>query len=224
MDIERARFNMIEQQIRPWNVLDQDILDLLGALRREEFVPPAYRSMAFVDMEIPLTVDGTHTGEHMFAPKAEARLLQELGVRRHEQVLEIGAGSGYMAALLAHRARHVTTLERRPELARFAADNLRRAGVLNVTVETRNGADPKAAVGDAQFDAIVLSGSVAFVPDAWLQRLTVGGRLVAIVGQRPAMEAQVITRESATSFATRTLYETIADRLADFPEKEGFRF
>ena len=127
MNIEQARFNMIEQQIRTWEVLDDSVLSLLSVVKREEFVPPAYRSMAFVDTEVPLP-----NGQSMLAPKVEARLLQELAVQRHERVLEVGAGSGYMAALLAHKAQHVTTLEIDPELARFASDNLRRAWVMNV--------------------------------------------------------------------------------------------
>src|SRR5690348_4187246 len=128
MNIEQARFNMIEQQIRPWDVLDSAVLELLAVVKREDFVPAAYRALAFVDTEVPLA-----GGQCMLAPKVEARLLQELGVHKHERVLEVGAGSGFMAALLAHRAQHVTTLEIDPELAEFAQNNLRRAGVLNAT-------------------------------------------------------------------------------------------
>ena len=134
MNIEQARFNMIEQQIRPWNVLDQDVLDLLVVVKREDFVPPAYKALAFVDSEIPLP-----GGEAMFTPKIEARLLQEVQVKKHENVLEIGAGSGYMAALLAHKARHVTSIEIKPELKELAQANLTRAGVSNVTVELGDG-------------------------------------------------------------------------------------
>ena len=131
MNIEQARFNMIEQQIRPWDVLDQDVLNLLAIVKRENFVPASYRDLAFADLELPLPAD-----EHMFAPRVEARVLQELAVKKHESVLEIGAGSGYMAALLAHRARHVLTIDIKPELAELAKQNLAANGVLNVEVQT----------------------------------------------------------------------------------------
>ena len=222
MDFERARFNMIEQQIRPWNVLDQDVLDLLSVVRREDFVPPAYRQMAFTDMEIPLTVGGRATGETMLAPKVEARILQELGVRRHESVLEIGAGSGHMAALLAHRARHVDTLEIDADLARFATANLARAGVANATVRHADGADP--SVNPASYDVIVLSGSVPAVPEHLVAKLSPGGRLAAIVGELPVMQAQVLTRAQGGGTTARVLFETVARPLRGFPGKSGFRF
>lgn len=221
MDIERARFNMVEQQIRPWDVLDQDVLDLLFVVRREDYVPPAYRSLAFVDMEIPLTVDGVATGESMLAPKLEARLLQAATVRRHENVLEIGTGSGYMAALLAHRARLVVSCELRPELAAFASANLSRGAVANVTVETGNGL---VAAERASWDVIALSGSVPFVPQALLQRLNVGGRLVGIVGELPVMVGQLITRVGEREFSTESMFDTVAPALVGFPQNEKFRF
>lgn len=221
MDFERARYNMVEQQIRPWNVLDQEVLDLLFVVRREDFVPPAYRALAFTDLEIPLVVNGEKTGEFMLEPRVEARLLQSLAIRKHEHVLEIGAGSGYMAALLAHRARHVTTCEIHPGLASFARANLQRAGVRNAVVEQRDGAQP---VAGGNIEVILLSGSVPFVPEALLRRLTVGGRLAAITGDAPAMAAQLITRTGPDSFSAETLFETEAPRLHGFPEKDGFRF
>lgn len=221
MDFERARFNMVEQQIRPWDVLDQDVLDLMLTVRREDFVPPVYRAMAFTDMEIPLVVDGERTGENMLAPKVEARLLQALAVRKHEHALEIGTGSGFMAALLAHRARHVITREIHPALAVFGRANLELAGLRNVVVEQRDGAELGTG---GHFDVILLSGAVAFVPDAFLQRLSVGGRLAAIVGEAPAMEAQLITRTSDSSFAAVNLFETMTRSLIGFPAKDRFRF
>jgi protein-L-isoaspartate(D-aspartate) O-methyltransferase len=222
MDVERARYNMIEQQIRTWGVLEQEILDLLLVVRREEFVPAPYRSMAFSDLEIPLTVDGQPTGETMFSPKLEARLLQELAVRKHETVLEVGAGSGHMAALLAHRARHVDTLEIHPELARFAAANLERAGIGNVVVREADGSRPGG--NQASHDVILLSGSVSFVPDFILKRVSPGGRIAAIVGELPAMRAQIIERVGETAWKTTTLFETVATPLAGFPVAERFRF
>jgi protein-L-isoaspartate(D-aspartate) O-methyltransferase len=219
MNVEQARFNMIEQQIRPWEVLDQGVLTLLSIVKREDFVPPAYRSLAFVDMEIPLP-----SGQHMLAPKVEARLLQELAVGRHETVLEVGAGSGYMAALLAHRARELTTIEIVPELAAMARANLQRAAVAvrNVRVVEGNGA--KGLPGDAPFDAIVLSGSVATAPRQLLQQLTIGGRMVAIVGDEPIMRAVRITRTAEQSFHTVELFDTVAQRLVGFDEGPRFQF
>jgi len=221
MDFERARFNMIEQQIRPWDVIDQDVLDLLSVLPREDFVPAPYRALAFTDMEIPLTVDGRATGEVMLAPKVEARLLQAIAPKKNESVLEIGAGSGYMAALLAHFARRVTSSEIRADLARLAADNLKRAGVSNAAVEQQHGL--RAAPGES-FEAIVLSGSVPFVPEALLERLSIGGRLVAIVGELPIMSAQLITRVAERQFSAENLFDTVALPLVDFPRKENFVF
>ncbi len=217
MNVEQARFNMIEQQIRTWEVLDESVLALLALVRREDFVPAAYRSLAFVDTEVPLP-----NGRSMLSPKVEARLLQELAVQRHERVLEIGAGSGYMAALLAQKARHVTTLEIDPELARFAADNLRRAWVSNATVLEADGA--AALPVEGPFDVIVLSGSVAELPRPLLAALKPGGRLVAIVGQLPIMRAILATQANGGGHATVELFDTVAPRLAGFPEPSRFTF
>jgi protein-L-isoaspartate(D-aspartate) O-methyltransferase len=217
MNIEQARFNMIEQQIRPWEVLDQGVLSLLALVRREDFVPPACRALAFVDTEVPLP-----EGQCMLAPKVEARLLQGLALARHERVLEIGAGSGHMAALLAHKAQRVISLEIRPALAAMAAANLRHAGIADAQVIEADGSLGLPA--EAPFDAIVLSGSVAAVPQALLDQLKLGGRLVAIVGQEPVMRALLMTRVSATQFKSETLFDTVAPRLQGFPEPAAFRF
>ena len=217
INTEQARFNMIEQQIRPWDVLDPGVLELLALVRREEFVPAAYRSLAFVDSEIPLP-----EGQCMLAPKLEARLLQEAQVQRHERVLEIGAGSGFMAALLAHRAQSVVTLERSAALARMATDNLRRAGIANASVRQMDGAG--GLPGEAPFDVIMLSGSVAQVPQALLQQLKVGGRLLAIVGQEPVMSALRVRRISDSGFHTESMFETVAPRLTGFAEPARFSF
>lgn len=217
MNIELARFNMIEQQIRPWDVLNLGVLELLGLVKREDFAPTAYRSMAFVDTEVPLP-----GGQCMLAPKVEARILQELDVHKHERVLEIGAGSGFMAALLAHKAQHVTTFEINPELARFAVTNLKRAGVMNVDVRTGDGA--RGLASDAPFDVIVLSGSVAEVPAALLAQLKVGGRLAAIVGQEPVMRAMLVRRSADQGFEHTVLFDTVAQRLSGFNEPTRFHF
>jgi len=217
MNVEQARFNMIEQQIRPWDVLDTGILSLLAIVKREDFVPAAYRALAFVDAEVPLG-----DGQCMLAPRVEARLLQDAQVHRHETVLEIGTGSGYMAALLSHKARTVVTLEKRPALAKSAVEHLRRAGVSNVTVREADGV--KGLPGDAPFDVIMLSGSVSAVPQALLEQLKVGGRLLAIVGQEPVMRAVRITRQGEHSFQTEELFDTVAPRLEGFGEPDAFRF
>jgi protein-L-isoaspartate(D-aspartate) O-methyltransferase len=217
MNTEQARFNMIQQQIRPWDVLDPAVLSLLEIVRREDFVPPAYRSLAFVDTEVPLP-----GGQCMLAPRVEARLLQELKVHKHENVLEIGAGSGYMAALLAHRARHVTTLEILPELVRMSAANLQRADVVNATVRQADGS--RGLPDEAPFDVILLSGSVAELPQALLAQLKVGGRLAAIVGQQPVMRATLVTRGSEHGFASVELFDTVAPRLQGFAEPARFAF
>jgi protein-L-isoaspartate(D-aspartate) O-methyltransferase len=217
MDIEQARFNMIEQQIRPWDVLDPAVLQLLAVVKREDFVPAAYRSMAFMDTEIPLPA-----GQCMLAPRVEARLLQELQLQRHENVLEIGAGSGFMAALLAHRARQVLSLEIEPELAKMAQDNLRGAAVMNATVRCLDGS--VGVAGEAPFDAIVLSGSVAEVPRALLEQLKIGGRLVAIVGDEPVMRARLYKRVDDASWSQVDLFDTVAPRLRGFPAPQRFSF
>jgi protein-L-isoaspartate(D-aspartate) O-methyltransferase len=221
MNIELARFNMIEQQIRPWDVLDAGVLELLAVVRREDFVPAAYRALAFVDSEVPLPTTTGQT-QAMLAPRVEARLLQELAVHKHERVLEVGAGSGFMAALLAHKAQHVITLEIDPDLARFARANLQRAGVMNATVVEADGANGWRS--EAPFDVIVLSGSVAALPEALLAQLKTGGRLVAIVGHEPVMRAVLVTRNGETGLNRQVLFDTVAPRLLGFDEPTKFRF
>ncbi|HMV21718.1 MAG: protein-L-isoaspartate O-methyltransferase [Betaproteobacteria bacterium] len=216
MNIEQARFNMIEQQIRPWEVLDPTVLDLLFVVKREDFVPEAYRALAFADMEIPIG-----QGQAMLAPKIEARLLQELGVRKTDKILEIGSGSGYMAALLAARGEHVVTVEINPELADGARRNLERAGVTNVAVETGDGAQGWSHRGP--YDVIVVSGALAEIPETLLKQLRVGGRLAAIVGEAPVMEAQLVTCTAPGVYNTVNLFETVAP-LLKAPAKSGFAF
>lgn len=217
MNFEQARFNMIEQQIRPWEVLDQKVLDLLFVIKREDFAPPAYRSLAFADMEIPLG-----SGQVMLAPKIEAKQLQELAIKKTDKVLEIGTGSGYMAALLAAHADHVVSVESRPELAEFAKQNLQRAGVTNVSVEIGDGAKGWSQRGP--YDAIVVSGSVPVLPDALLKQLRVGGRLAVVVGEAPVMEAQLITCTAEGVYSTVNLFETVIPPLDGIKAKETFSF
>ncbi len=217
MNLEQARFNMIEQQIRPWDVLDAHVLHLLSVIRREDFVPGAHKALAFVDIKIPLP-----GGQCMLAPRVEARMLQDLEVQKHEKVLEIGAGSGYMAALLAHRAQRVITLEIDPELAALARSNLQLAGVHNADVRQHDGAQHMPV--EAPFDVIVLSGSIAEIPQALLTHLKIGGRLGAIIGNEPMMRATFITRTNESDFLTIQPWDTVAPRLRNFPEPSRFRF
>jgi len=217
MNLELARFNMIEQQIRPWNVLDPAVLSLLAVVRREDFVPAAFRALAFVDTEVPLP-----EGQCMLAPKVEARLLQEAGVQRHERVLEVGAGSGFMAALLAHRARSVSTIDVHASLVTMAAANLRRAGIANCKVRLLDGS--RGVPDEAPFDVIMLSGSTSSVPQVLLDQLAPGGRLMAIVGDEPVMRAVRVQRLAASSFETRDLFDTVAPRLRGFDEPSRFHF
>lgn len=217
MNIEQARFNMIEQQIRPWEVLDPQVLDLLFVVKREDFAPAAYRNLAFADLEIPLG-----SGQVMLAPRIEARLLQELAVKKTDKVLEIGTGSGYMAALLAARAEHVVSIESRPELADFARQNLERAGIANVTIEIGDGAAGWSQRGP--YDAIVVSGSLPAVPDALLKQLRVGGRLAIVVGEAPVMEAQLITCTADGVCNTVNLFETVIPALDNATPKSAFSF
>ncbi|MBD8049150.1 protein-L-isoaspartate O-methyltransferase family protein [Limnohabitans radicicola] len=217
MDLNQARFNMIEQQIRPWEVLDPQVLALLSVVRREDFVPLAHKALAFVDMEIPLG-----NGQVMLAPRVQARLLQDLALQKTDKVLEVGTGSGFMAALLAHQAASVLSLEIDAGLATQAQKNLYKAGVENVTVRQADGSQGAAA--DGPFDAILLSGSVAEVPQALLAQLKVGGRLVAIVGQEPMMRATVVTRTSETAFTTTQPWDVNTARLAGFNEPSRFAF
>jgi protein-L-isoaspartate(D-aspartate) O-methyltransferase len=220
MNTEQARFNMIEQQIRPWNVLEQDVLDLLMVVKREDFVPVAYKGLAFMDTEIPLP-----GGENMLQPKVEARVLQAAAVKKHEHVLEIGTGSGYMTALLAHKARHVTTIEIDPAIREQAQQNLSAYGIANIDVQLGNGAQGwTGGAENVEYDVIVISGSLPFLPESLLAQIKVGGRIVAFVGQPPAMSAQVITRTSDRVYDTVKLFETVVKPLHAATQPSHFTF
>jgi protein-L-isoaspartate(D-aspartate) O-methyltransferase len=223
--VAQARYNMIEQQIRPWNVLDADVLELLSVVRREDFVPAAHRSLAFMDIEVPLLGDdaeeAVRQGHSMLQPRLEARILQDLRIQPTDRVLEIGAGSGYMAALMAHRAERVVSLEINPTLVNMAQDNLRNAGVQNADVRQGDGA--RDAVPDGPFDVILLSGSVAQVPQNLLALLRDGGRLGAVVGTDPVMRFTLVRREG-DRFVTTSPWDTTAPRLVNFPEPSSFSF
>ncbi|WP_321871342.1 protein-L-isoaspartate O-methyltransferase family protein [Burkholderia ubonensis] len=217
MNIEQARFNMIEQQIRPWDVLDLEVLGLLSIVKRENFVPAAYRDLAFADLELPLP-----GGHKMLFPRVEARVLQELAVKKHENVLLIGAGSGYLAALFAARAQHVTAVDIDPAIAKLAEDNLRDNGVTNAEVALGDGS--RGWPAKAPYDVICVAGGLPVVPQEMLEQLKVGGRLSAFVGGRPVMKAQIITRIDDTQYRVADVFETYVDHLVNAIEPSRFKF
>jgi protein-L-isoaspartate(D-aspartate) O-methyltransferase len=216
MNLEQARYNMVEQQIRTWEVLDQSVLDLLFELKREEFVPPSARALAFVDMEIPLGY-----GEVMLAPKVEARIVQELGLQLSDRVLEIGTGSGYMTALMAKRAAFVESVEIVPELAEFGARNLAAHGIDNVKLHVGDGA--RGWTG-GPFDVIVLTGSTPILAQEFFSLLNPGGRLFAILGDPPVMKATLFTAAGKGQLASLELFETCVPPLRNAPEPTRFVF
>jgi protein-L-isoaspartate(D-aspartate) O-methyltransferase len=216
MDIEQARFNMIEQQVRTWDVLDQDVLDLLFAIRREEFVPAAYRSLAFADLEIPLP-----GGEKMWTPKMEARVVQELRLKPGESVLEIGTGSGYLTALLSSLGGRVSSVEIDPRLSAEAATKLARAGVPQVELAVGDGAR---GFGTGEYDAIVLTGSTPVLPDTFVRQLRPGGRIFAVVGDAPAMAARLVRWSAPGAVTTQDLFETVIDPLKNAATPSRFQF
>ncbi|MET0442232.1 MAG: protein-L-isoaspartate O-methyltransferase [Casimicrobiaceae bacterium] len=215
-NVEQARFNMVEQQIRTWEVLDKRVLDLLFTVRREEFVPPQYRAIAFADLELPLG-----NGASMWTPKVEARALQELKLARTDQVLEIGTGSGYFAALLASEAAGVRSVEIDNGLAASAAARLARAGFGNVRVETGDGAR---GWGADLYDAIVLTGSTPILPERFFEQLKPGGRLFAIVGDAPAMTARLVRLATPGSRVVTDLFETVITPLFNAAQPARFEF
>lgn len=217
MNVEQARFNMIEQQIRPWDVLDPEVLSLLSSVHREDFVPEGHRAQALMDLEIPL--DG---GRALLAPRVEARLVQDVSLRKNETALLIGAATGFMAALMAHLAQRVVAIDSDASLVTAARANLKKAGIDNVEVAQADGTQGYS--GQAPYDAILLAGSVADVPQTLLNQLKVGGRLVAVVGQQPMMYATRYTREGQTQFSSQQLFDTVLPRLTGFTEPSHFKF
>jgi protein-L-isoaspartate(D-aspartate) O-methyltransferase len=221
MDLEQARFNMIEQQIRTWDVLDPEVLDLLFVVRREEFVPAAYRSLAFADLEIPLG-GSTIPGPRMWQPKLEARALQELRLKPTDDVLEIGTGSGYLSALLASTSARVLSVEIDPKLADAAAARLSAHDFANVQIDI--GDASRGWSPDMSFDAIVITGSTPILPDSIVAQLKPGGRLFAIVGNEPAMHGRLVTRDPTGEIISRDLFETVVAPLVNALSPERFVF
>jgi protein-L-isoaspartate(D-aspartate) O-methyltransferase len=217
MNIEQARFNMIEQQIRTWDVLDPDVLRLLSEVKRERFVAAGHRELAFADLEIPLG-----EGQSMWQPKVEARVLQELDVQPGDAVYEVGTGSGYFAALLGRSARQVTTAEIRPAFAARARQALEAEGLRNVTV--LEGDSARMPLGEASYDVIVLTGSVPVLPQGFLDRLNPGGRLFAVVGDLPVMKAMRVRQGARGEFDRAELFETVLAPLDNAQQPARFRF
>jgi protein-L-isoaspartate(D-aspartate) O-methyltransferase len=217
MNLEQARFNMVEQQIRTWEVLDQEVLDLLYVIPREEFVPAQHRALAFSEVELPLG-----EGERMWQPKLEARVLQELALKKTDRVLEVGTGSGYLTALLAHRAGEVCSVELRPALAAFGRENLERHGTDNVVLEIGDAA--RGWGSRAPYDAIVLTGSTPLLPRAFLESLNPGARLFAVVGEAPAMQARLTFCTAPGAWRSVDLFETVIRPLANAEQGRRFRF
>jgi protein-L-isoaspartate(D-aspartate) O-methyltransferase len=217
MNVEQARSNMVEQQIRTWDVLDQDVLDLLYAVPREEFVPPQHKALAFSDLQIPLG-----DNQRMWEPKLEARVLQELDVHKTDRVLEVGTGSGYLTALLAHRAAQVVSVEINPRLAEFGMRNLERHGADNVHLEVGDAA--RGWARNAPYQVIVLGGSTPLLPRAYLEQLDVGGRLLAVVGEPPVMSARLVTCTAPGAYNTVDLFETVLAPLINAERPPRFRF
>ncbi len=215
--LEQVRFNMIEQQIRTWEVLDPTVLELLKHVPREQFVPQQYAGLAFADLEIPIG-----HGQSMLSPKLEARIVQSLDLKPSDRVLEIGTGSGYMTALLARLANHVISVDCIAEFTTAARQKLAQQGIANVTLETGDAAQGWAA--HAPYDVIVLSGSVPLLAPALQQSLNVGGRLFAVVGDAPVMAATLVQRVSESAFRSEVLFETCVPELLNAPQPERFVF
>lgn len=215
MDIEQARFNMIEQQVRPWEVLDQRVLDVMGNIPREDFVPEQYRSLAFVDINVPLGHD-----QVMMAPKVEGRLLQALAIKPGDSILEVGTGSGYLTACLARLGNHVTSVELFPEFSETASARLTEQGIRNVTLQQRDAAH--GLNSSARYDAIAVTASVPVNREQFHGNLNIGGRLFLILGNPPVMEAVLVTRVDEDGWTQESLFETALPPLVNADEPQRF--
>ncbi len=218
--LEAARRQMIDQQVRAWEVLDARVLETLASVRREDFVPVEFRDVAFADAAIPLG-----HGQHMLAPKVEGRILQALELGRHEEVLEIGTGSGFFAACLARLARRVRSIEIHPDLAAQAGTNLSTAGIANVTVETGDAlALEFTGTDQGRYDSIAITASLPLYDERFQKALKIGGRMFVVVGKAPVMEARLVTRTGPSDWSTESLFETVIDPLVNAVEPPRFNF
>lgn len=217
MDFEKARFNMVEQQIRPWDVLDQRILDLLLQLPREDFVLPEQQKIAFADLELPLA-----NGSFMLTPKLEARLIQEIHVQNSDKVLEIGTGNAYMTAILAGLAKHVYSIDLDEDMIEAAKSKLAKVNMRNVSLKVGDGL--AGMPEEAPFDKIICGGAVATIPQVLKESLNIGGRLIAIVGQAPLMKATLVVRETEQAWREIVVFETCAAHLQAGESKKAFVF
>jgi len=222
MNFDQARFNMIESQIRTWDVLDQAVLDAVAAVKREDFVPEQYRELAFADMQIPLGRVAGDPGEVMLTPKLEARMLQELALSPGDKVLEVGTGSGYVTALLSRLVSQVVSVEIVPGFTELAQGRLQSLGANNVVLEVGDGANGWEQTGP--YDAILLTGSVPVLPVAFKTQLKPGGRVLAVIGDEPAMTATLITRVTESEYSSRGLFETCIPPLRNVPHRTRFVF
>lgn len=215
--MHNARFNMIEQQVRTWEVLDPRVLQLLNDLPREHFVPEAYQGLAFADIEIPLGF-----GQNMLSPKLEGRMLQALSIKSTDKVLHIGTGSGYFTALLAHQAQHVFSIEINAELSATAAYKLSQHHIHNVTLELADGNYGMPA--KQPFDIIVYTGSSPIEPAGVRQQLAIGGKMLIVLGSTPVMQATLIERVSESAFKQDVLFETCITELENAAQATAFTF
>lgn len=217
MNMAQARHNMIEQQIRPWDVLDQRVLELIDGLPRDKFVPTAYLKLAYADINVPLD-----HGQVMMPPKVEARMLQALDIKNSDSILEVGTGSGYVTALLASSGKHVFSVDIYPDFVDSAGRRLAELGIGNVTLESGD-----AVAGwdrHGPYDAIAITGSLPVLPDNFLQSLKIGGRLFVITGQAPVMQARLITRTTEQGWTEQVLFETVLPPLVNAPQPQRFVF
>ncbi|MDX1593657.1 MAG: protein-L-isoaspartate O-methyltransferase [Gammaproteobacteria bacterium] len=219
VDFAKARFNMVEQQVRPWDVLDQRVLDVMASVPREHFAPAAYRNLAYADIPIPLD-----DGQAMLHPKYEGRILQALALGEYDNVLEIGTGSGYLTACLAALARHVRSIDIRAAFTERAGEKLAARNIDNVTLATADLFGDGLGEGPGRYDAIAVGGSLARVPQALREALSIDGRLFLVVGSDPVMEAQVITRVGPQEWTSESLFDAVFPRLENEPDERPFDF
>jgi len=217
MNLAQARHNMIEQQIRPWDVLDQRVLELIDGLPRDKFVPQAYLKLAYADINVPL-----NHGQIMMPPKVEARMLQALNITPSDTILEVGTGSGYVTALLARSGKHVYSVDVYPDFVDSTGRKLAELDIANVTLE--NGDAVGGWDSHGPYDVIAITGSLPVLPDTFLQSLKIGGRLFVVTGQEPVMVARLITRTAEQGWAEQTLFETVLPPLVNAPQPQRFIF